>query len=557
MLRNPVKIMALIPLAYAPLIGIVVSKISYGLSLTTKLGAKITNLRMFHFTGRMILIVILLASVAAYNWPVLTGDLGVRNLRDDKFTVPPWYYAANEWIANHRPLGTISRTLWLPFDHQTQLWISTDYGSMRTLTEESAVLDDLKTRYINFILDALCRERTDRIGALLATVNVEFIVVALASEQEGKPHAERIYAYGDPIEFVRILDRQKDLRLAANETDFRIYHNEINLEHVAAFSRLFLVYTPEGRPAKSFEILLSLEKVPFFNVRSQLIAFEDSSSLNRVTQLSERPSTFLSIGDASFPFAIKDNTTLLSVYEAEQAFSAWSGYSQRISDITLSGGEALQLRGSGSIDGRFLAPRTGHYRIAFRALTGEGTRFFIDKQEISASVVGFQEEGLRWYESNRLFLLQGTHTLRIISERGSSVFDEMILIGGQDATLQSVFSEQEMVRPSVTFDMKSEVEYHVEANSSMPIFIVLSEFFNPSWNAYRKDTRLEHYAAFSWANAYYLPSDGKFDLRITFERQESRNLMVGFTCVLWVCLLAVLVTRPKFHLGKIRSRQDG
>ena len=86
-------------------------------------------------------------------------------------------------------------------------------------------------------------------------------------------------------------------------------------------------------------------------------------------------------------------------------------------------------------------------------------------------------------------------------------------------------------------------EYTIEINTQYPVNLVLSQNYNPSWQAYIINTKgteykLTHFEAFGWANGFYTNLTGSYDVEIRFEAQTS----VDHIHTLWLVSSLMLIT---------------
>ncbi|MDI6892100.1 MAG: hypothetical protein QMD08_03780 [Actinomycetota bacterium] len=257
--RNPVKLMIFLPLAYSPLIGITIDRLQEWAS-THRANSKI-----------LVGYIVVISSIAIYCWPFFTGDLGQSKFRGDSFIVPSVYHEVGEWIEKHRKKEGFFRTLLLPYDHETEL--SGDLIDRYSFTRPAGVaaVNLPNNDYIKFTLDSLCNEQTNNIGTLLAPASVKYTIVNLASSQKGAPTLNGFFPSGDPENFIKILNKQKDLRLVDQQENFLVYENKEFLPHITAYDRALFI--PVTNSTSRLSLMMRLFRTPGFEIGRQLLVF--------------------------------------------------------------------------------------------------------------------------------------------------------------------------------------------------------------------------------------------------------------------------------------------
>jgi len=292
--RNPGFPSMLLSFAYSPLIAITIDAIRkragtlYFKYVPRNISTEYGN-KLHHISLSLILCSLIASGIFTYNWPFFTGDMALSQTRGEvaelsEYVIPDVFYRAGYWINEQRSLEGFFRTLWLPWTYegaQIKLrWIDPHTFSVPLGTGFNVPVMD----YLGFTLKALVDEQTQHIGALLAPVNVKYIVVNLASREKGPAKSSGYYAYGDPKNFAKLLDEQKDVKLVVNETDFLIYKNNKFIPHVSVYEKALLVAQPLGSTSEdinqNLRSLLLLSSAPGFNIDKILVVFEDQLPFN-------------------------------------------------------------------------------------------------------------------------------------------------------------------------------------------------------------------------------------------------------------------------------------
>lgn len=241
LLRNPIKISMFLPLAYAPLAAFTAD----GLLGLVPSGRELARRLPVRAGPSALAGVFLLGSLGlvGYNWPMVTGDMGLYRLFGTDWLVPPMYYRASEWLTQRREEQGFFRTLWMPYDHNTQLRLAIDPAGVTAIDEESGITSQANVGYVNGVLKALCGKETDHFGALLAPANVRYLVVDLTSKQTGDCQAAGLEPHGAPSAFLSLLDGQSDLKRVAGDQDWVVYENQSFIPHLALFDNIRVLPT--------------------------------------------------------------------------------------------------------------------------------------------------------------------------------------------------------------------------------------------------------------------------------------------------------------------------
>jgi len=285
---NPSGLDLMIMVGYAPLIAIALDRILRQLHPWT---LSITNVHKARrvTTISTVFALLLLLLAGSYVWPFFTGNMGFGSIGVpvDKLSIPAVYYQASDWLNLHIADNDPSRTLWVPLDYQAQLdlrWLDSSAVTFPLGIGQYLTLPI--TRYVGFAFTALANNDTSNVGALLAPLNVKYIILNLASSQTGTPSATGFLNYGEPFLFgspllyQNILNSQKDLRLIENESSFLVYLNMDYQHRVQPFGKLYYVTSlgAHDNVASDTESVGFLSSFPRYSSATQILALESASS---------------------------------------------------------------------------------------------------------------------------------------------------------------------------------------------------------------------------------------------------------------------------------------
>jgi len=110
-----------------------------------------------------------------------------------------------------------------------------------------------------------------------------------------------------------------------------------------------------------------------------------------------------------------------------------------------------------------------------------------------------------------------------------------------------------MSNPKLTFSMKSPSEYEATVNSSGPFMLVLSETYNPGWVVEGPEGRIaedNHFIVNGYANMWYIDRHGDYKLRIYF----GPNIYMKYW--IWISVIVFLVTAITIFHGYLKKLMD-
>lgn len=557
--RNPARPILLLAFAYAPLIAMAVDGLLNGLS------ALIIQRRVRLIAGFIALAVIAF-SVGFYNKPFFSGDMYLSQNRDNSYEVPKVYYEISQWISKRRSSEGFFRTLWVPWTYkesETKLYWLDPYTFTFPLPYEQYATSPM-VDYVRFVLESLINTRTQHIGTLLAPADVKYIILNLTSQQTGPSITIDSYVFGNPQNFVSILDEQKDLKLIVNERQFRIYENQQFVQHITAYNHVAFVAQTKRNPLDAMTALADRSDLPVDKylliydqqlsslqaewlldklsegqqkvlvLPRQLLSLHDDFTASILDEKKWKTDGFVTFDKALLNLAMETGAT--NYLESTNSFTYPVVLATRLKLNTKTSSANIKLAfGEGNLakfnyfgsDGTFTAITYDSGKYTETDVGAGDTEFHVFK-------IICEEDRVRFYIDD---VLKVIHTTNIPKRNLKVRFDGE---SGQTFTIDYVKVDELFSDPTpvTTFDLVSdtsvdvsttkisETEYHVETKSEGPALIVLTEAYDLGWNAYMDNKRLEHFPAFYWANGFYLDTSGKTNIKILYNEQRIKNLTI-------------------------------
>ena len=102
---------------------------------------------------------------------------------------------------------------------------------------------------------------------------------------------------------------------------------------------------------------------------------------------------------------------------------------------------------------------------------------------------------------------------------------------------------------NIIYKRVSLTEYHVCLNTSIPLFVVLSESYHPFWYAQVEGNTLFHFPIYSIANGFFIPEPGMYVIVIRY-----RGQYLYYCSLIVLCLYVVGLIATNWYLSrKIRK----
>lgn len=281
---------------------------------TFLLGYTLSRLGKRNFTR---IIVLLMFAFAVVNWPVFTGNMGLNIARSEAketfpvsmATFPLWFdhtfAKADNLVDNDyrtyfpehfndilRLIGNNGtmpyRTYWLPF-------VNSEIEARLQHTEADPLYMPLgMDRFIevplSLFLEALAAAiagelSINRVGSLLSSLNVKYVVVNLASRSTGpiqvlyEPQVFNVQILGSPDAMVSFLGRQQDLKEIYHTSEFIIYENQEWTPRLYSYSNTLLVNSSDPLTAREKVLLQSaLSAVPGLEATQSVVVYSEQLS---------------------------------------------------------------------------------------------------------------------------------------------------------------------------------------------------------------------------------------------------------------------------------------
>ncbi len=240
---------------------------------------------------------------------------------------------------------------------------------------------------------------------------------------------------------------------------------------------------------------------------------------------------------------IAKQPTLLSIYEAESKIIPADERWNHVNRDMFTNHYASQVLGKSEGSMKFFTPRDSYYRVALRAMILEVPSFKVDGEAVEVGEFSIGEDGFRWFEAEAVLLQKGWHTLSISVGEGEAILDQIVMISNIQAPkgLKEISSSS---NPAIGVREDHTTLHKFQMYSEKPAFVVMLNSYDSIWNAYVDEQNLPHYSIplnTYWANLYYVNSTGITSLKITFDRQNTRNISLSITITAWSSSLIALI----------------
>lgn len=135
----------------------------------------------------------------------------------------------------------------------------------------------------------LCNPNNKSLGLLLGLFNIKYVLVNSSSTQEDACRVEDNYLRGDPANFIRIMERQKDINLVVNEKEFKIFRNKEFVPHIALYTDI--LFFPKSLGKTPFEQVKESSVSNNFHNNYRLPVFEEQLSTEEKRFILSNPRT--------------------------------------------------------------------------------------------------------------------------------------------------------------------------------------------------------------------------------------------------------------------------
>ncbi len=205
---------------------------------------------------------------------------------------------------------------------------------------------------------------------------------------------------------------------------------------------------------------------------------------------------------------------VVTVMEAEQ--TSLNGWPLVATGSSASGGAALNTtREISPLTFRFYSPSAGPHEIYLRVKPSHGFLDLTLRSEATASSHRFvmsPRPGFSWVKFTGQ-LAAGWHALDVSSTLPGNLVDM--------AAVKHPYRESVKNSYTFHFERASQVKFVGHLESDEPLFIVLSYNDNPYWEGVASGRSFEKVQANGFAQAFYVPNPGRFEVKIEYTRQQA------------------------------------
>lgn len=292
-----------------------------------------------------------------------------------------------------------------------------------------------------------------------------------------------------------------------------------------------------------------ISDIPTFNDRSLVISSEamTPSVLNddSIRKFGQMFSGLVLMGDAlpnsTLSPWIDQFPKLLFVYQAESVLQPEKGMWEHLSAPSIGTPEGILISGAGQASQTFLVPRLSNYTIAIQ-VSGSGKLFLrLDNRTLGlAPFLDNAGQSASWYQSDSLSLGYGEHKMTLITNSSSAVVTKIVML----SSTVGIFRLEDLAPgppPKLSFTKLSSAHYKLQVIAQGPVYMLFGETYDPSWNAYDGNVRLDHEPVpfhMYWSNLFKAESLKLTTVEVYFEHQAGRNAVVTIWGVGWLMSLS-------------------
>jgi len=173
--------------------------------------------------------------------------------------------------------------------------------------------------------------------------------------------------------------------------------------------------------------------------------------------------------------------------------------------------------------------------------TTSGSRVSIANMKASvgqSTSLFYRIRGSEWFESDGLRLDGGYE--KIVLSLPEEVTPELLIVTNAGSIADIFAGGTGLGQKGVSFERLGESEYKIDVPASLvsPVFISLSESYDPKWQAYNGARELNHFPAFRYANGFVLDGRGS-NVGIRYEGRGFQIASWLAIAVFGFCLIAV------------------
>lgn len=521
--RNNYKFVMPITLAYCAMIGFVINDLRSRPTHTLRRAS--TRTRNFIVVSIIILIFI-------NSWPMYTGR--VIDERMEIKEIPQYWYAAADWMNNLKgdgglfilpgqygavyTWGTSAGPINVPLFNRPQIYQSPSAGSVYELSSQV-----IKAAYA-----AIEANSTEYVGKILGLMGVEYIL-------QRNDVAWQYYGVQSPDQVNRSLANQIGISFEKTFGALDFYRNNYYVPHIYAADRVVYV---NG----SIDLLSKLSILKDLDVNSSVLFFSEplpdgnnqtlKFATNVVSLLENSGETPLYLTNYPwrgkfFEHGAKGHISALKIFETNMNMThdgyVTLGFSRAPNEPEIFNLNVSIPKGS---EGWVYAnvDRDWNFDSIFVYRYGDPTGLM--GLDYGLPYDGyFSSDGINWSNCSERYL--------ICLEYNSA------------GTLGSEPHYSYSKPASLIYKNINPAEYAVEVDSQKPFFLILSESYNPQWEAYINGERIDdHFISNGYSNSWYINRTGQFEVTLKYAPQAMYDFAKIFS-ILSLTVLVVIIIFPK------------
>lgn len=383
-------------------------------------------------------IVIVSAHLISSQPLLLSGDLMLSETQTP-YKINEKYQQAGSWVNAQEGLF---RVVILPYDNYIfHTWHAVSYKPALGMDLSFLGMTHDTFEYANYMFSNLIDNRTDRIGILLNTANVKYLLIGddIFNEQRPDAYTNKRYKIS-PEEIKKILNSQREFVVAKKKEGYTIYENPYFEPHIEIMTNPIIA-------AGDRQLLKSLSYLPDFKSNPLVFANqqpnpEDAFELSSTVVLNKNLTDLVfSLVDKRYKTNLYD---LANPYETPNPLETpmiqrtWvrsDNYEYETSALfgrgamTRGGGYAI-TKGNASLMKK-MELDNGSYEIWVHVVRAPGRGSLVisvDRNVLELDPSFSTFTGFEWMKAGEINLDRGMHELQITSSNGESAVDQIIVV---------------------------------------------------------------------------------------------------------------------------------